>query len=510
MEQPTNETNYLNAMLHGDGAVTTDQQAILEHPRKGARSTLVRIKGEAGTGKTFCLLAKLLREAGGYSRGPRDRWAHPPLLFVCFNREMANYARTLLKPFPQASLIRVTTFDSMVVHLMQRHLEKTGPRGGAPASTNPAVDYSLDLVRAAMQTVAQRHPEARSLYYLNAVDMRNVHWVADELCWIEARYDSEAEAQMMYPTAAREGRGSNRRPGKDARSIILEIWSEHHRLLLSANRFTVDQAVKELMGSVDLPRYNVIAIDEAQDLSLRSIQLVLRMRRDSQSRVYLSADEGQKIYQRDFSWKSLDADATGTTYTLRGNKRNCTAVGAFAERLRSGQGAVVPGDDSAVHLVRGADEELLGLAAVLARRENQTTMLVGGPEWDARLRAAGVAVNNPLLRAEDRRRRAPRGGRGRVGAEGCRGDSGSWGDDDGRSRKEVDVTRPGLYVMSELKAKGLEFDNVIVPTLERFADDDESERRLRYVHFSRARRELYVFLNDTTPSWLRDAYPELL
>lgn len=485
------ETDYLNAMLDGAGTATPDQQAILEHPRRGARSTLVRIKGEAGTGKTFCLLAKLLGEAGRYPRDPRDRWARQPVLFVCFNREMANYARRLLEPFPQAPLIRVTTFDSLVVGQMLKHLEKN-LRPATVDDPAPSVDYSLDLVRAAMQEVAQRHPDERSKYYLDAADYRNVRWVADELSWLEASYGTETDAEVMYLSAAREGRGTSRRPGKVARSTILEVWLEHHRLLANANRFTVDQAVKELMDAPGLPRYNVIAIDEAQDLSVRSIQLLLKMRRDNRSRVYLSADEGQKIYQRNFLWKSLDADATGTTYTLRDNKRNCAAVRDFAERLRGGHGASMPlVDTSAVHLVHGDEEELLGLAADLAHRDDQTTMLVGGPEWDAKLRAANVPVRNPLVREEDRRRQSP-------------------GLQDGRAREEVDVTRPGLYVMSELKAKGLEFDNVIVPTLQPFADDDESERRLRYVHFSRARRELYVFLSEAEPAWLQATYPDLL
>lgn len=486
------ETDYLNAMLDGAGTATPDQQAILEHPRRGARSTLVRIKGEAGTGKTFCLLAKLLGEAGRYPRDPRDRWARQPVLFVCFNREMANYARRLLEPFPQTPLIRVTTFDSLVVGQMLKHLEKN-PRPATPDDPAPSVDYSLDLVRAAMQEVAQRHPDERSKYYLDTADNRNVRWVADELSWLEASYGTEADVEVMYLSAAREGRGTSRRPGKAARSTILEVWLEHHRLLANANRFTVDQAVKELMDAPGLPHYNVIAIDEAQDLSVRSIQLLLKMRRDNRSRVYLSADEGQKIYQRNFFWKSLDADATGTTCTLRDNKRNCAAVRDFAERLRGGHGASMPPvDTSAVHLVRGdEEEELLGLAADLARRDDQTTMLVGGPEWDAKLRAANVPVRNPLVREEDRRRQSP-------------------GLQDGRAREEVDVTQPGLYVMSELKAKGLEFDNVIVPTLQPFADDDESERRLRYVHFSRARRELYVFLNEAEPAWLQAICPDLL
>lgn len=482
------ETDYIAALLHGKGAATPDQMAILEHPRKGARSTLMRINGPAGTGKTFCLLAKLLREAESFPPALQTRGAQP-FLFVCFNREMANYARNLLKPFPASRLIHVTTFDSLAYRLAMGRM--VNPReaweAGAPfLSRSPwEVEYTQQSTRHAMQEVAQWYPKLADAYFLDASDVGSVNWVNDELCWLEARYESEEEARVLYPTASRVGRGSRRRPGKEARGIILEIWKEQQRLLAEAKHFTIEQAVKRLMKSPSLPRYRVIAIDEAQDLSMRSIQLLIKMRLSDESRVYLAADEKQRIYQRDYSWGQLakEAGMTEITRTLRKNLRNDSCIQTFADRLRdenSDSGAETTAAGDAVKLVHGGDDDVLALVADLAKRPDETTMLVGGKDWDAKLRKAGIEPRNPLVHQGSKK------------------------------RHEVDVTAAGVYVMGELKSKGLEFDNVVVPNLNRFAEDDESEKRLRYVHFTRARRELYVFMGSHEPAWIRKAYPEMV
>ena len=175
---------------------------------------------------------------------------------------------------------------------------------------------------------------------------------------------------------------------------------------------------------------------------------------------------------------------TETTRTLRKNLRNDSCIQAFADRLRDDaekpDGAEVPVEGDAVKLVHGSDDDVLALVADLAKRPDETTMLVGGKDWDAKVRKAGIEPRNPLVRQG------------------------------GKKRHEVDVTTAGVYVMGELKSKGLEFDNVVVPNLNRFAEDEESEKRLRYVHFTRARRELYVFMDTYEPAWVRKAYPEMM
>ena len=73
-----------------------------------------------------------------------------------------------------------------------------------------------------------------------------------------------------------------------------------------------------------------------------------------------------------------------------------------------------------------------------------------------------------------------------------------------------DYFAPGLYVISEWMGKGLEFDNVVVDYAKRVSEDEEEEKRLRYVHFTRARRRLYIRYKDAPPELLVKYYSDFL
>lgn len=73
-----------------------------------------------------------------------------------------------------------------------------------------------------------------------------------------------------------------------------------------------------------------------------------------------------------------------------------------------------------------------------------------------------------------------------------------------------DISRPGLYLLGDLMGKGLEFDNVVVDYAWEISEDEEEEKRLRYVHFTRARKRLYIRYQGTPPKLLSDYYPDFL
>lgn len=70
--------------------------------------------------------------------------------------------------------------------------------------------------------------------------------------------------------------------------------------------------------------------------------------------------------------------------------------------------------------------------------------------------------------------------------------------------------RPGFYLLGNLTGKGLEFDNVVVDCSTMVGDDAEAEKRLRYVHFTRARKRLVVCYEGEPPELLRECYPDFL
>lgn len=72
-----------------------------------------------------------------------------------------------------------------------------------------------------------------------------------------------------------------------------------------------------------------------------------------------------------------------------------------------------------------------------------------------------------------------------------------------RGRNPIDFTRPGLKLVSWVSAKGLEFDTVFLPELQRvkMRPDDVRFRMSMYVATSRARNELYfLYSGDGEPS----------
>ena len=58
--------------------------------------------------------------------------------------------------------------------------------------------------------------------------------------------------------------------------------------------------------------------------------------------------------------------------------------------------------------------------------------------------------------------------------------------------------------------KGLEFDNVVVDYSWEISEDEEEEKRLRYVHFTRARKRLYIRYKGIPPKLLSKYYADFL
>ena len=380
--------------------------------------------------------------------------------------------------------IEVTHYDEYVNQLM-RQKPKPGYEhltGYAQDVKYPGFEYRIiyghnedyvQMLKAAQTMVASRHPDRAKDYYLNPSDEDEFEWLNEEIRWIEARFASDADAERDYPKARRIGRGTKHLPSEAVRRVILEVRAEFNTLLNGEKRYTIDQATKLLLGSDNLPSYDAIAIDEVQDLSLRSIQLLLKLRKGDGAKVFLAGDENQKIYQRDFTWKELDDGLRGLTITLHSNMRNTSAIRCFSNRLL---GIECPHDvaSNMVH-VENADN---GRIVELMRRLSglrQTTALISwrARDWRNDLVHAGVRVvrSNP---------------------------------------SDPGFDKPGVYVIGEKDGKGLEFDNVVVDYSHGVGGDEAEERRIRYVHFTRARKRLYIRYQGTPPELLTKYYPDFL
>lgn len=475
------EHDFIQKLLRGDKRATEKQLEVMAFPR-GSHSTtnILQIAGGAGTGKTLCLLAKIISEIDNQGQDSLFEAPKKKALFICFNKGLAKYVKGILSNYEDSLPdIEIVNYDLFVNRLVCSkpgegfaHLE---PYAKDVRYAGARIIYDKEyksMLRVAQATVAKRHPDRANEYYFSSSDKTELEWLKNELLWIEARFEDEHDAAQKYPNAVRVGRGTKHVPREAVRRIILEIWVELNKLLEAKGRYTIEQATKRLMKSSQLPAYDAIAIDEVQDLSLLSIKLLLRFRRDENTRVFISGDENQKIYQRDFTWRELDKSLTGYTITLSTNMRNTPAIRSFSDRLL-GVDCPYEAARTCVHIKNGKDDEVIELLKELTSRgDNKTTALIGNKKsWEDILNEDNKAKAN----------------------------------DDSEG-----ITKPGLYLLGDLMGKGLEFDNVVVDYSREISEDEEEEKRLRYVHFTRARKRLYIRYKGTPPKLLSKYYADFL
>lgn len=512
VDEILSEHDFIQKLLRGSGFATKQQADVLAFPKtENAATSILLINGAAGTGKTLCLLAKLIRETETENQGRQEGLFadsyQKKALFLCFNKALARHVQDLLEPFDGASdRIQVRSFDRFVNSMVKPQRQSGGYQAASDVRYPGGwrIEYGIDrFVKQAMAEVAKSIQAEQSLntrgleQYLESAREENVAWMKDEIVWLESRFMDLGAAKAKYPLAARIGRGMERRPGEHARQVVLRVYERYLALLEKGQRYTIGQAIKRLMTSQSLPRFDTIAIDEVQDFSVLSLKFVRKLLRGDRSRMYLSGDENQKIYKRystwkeidenqkiykrDFTWKEIDENLKGRTFTLEGCKRCAPSIYAFAARLLKEQ----TGHDLAsrdVSVARAGEKEILARFKKLGAEPGKTTALIAGWEWFDKAAAAGIALNNPIVY-------------GNYGKE---------------IKNEGSVMAPGCYVVPEFKNKGLEFDNVIVVDYDMGLGDDEQEKNLRYVHYTRARQRLEIYYETRPSSILRTYYADFI
>lgn len=489
IDEVLKEHDFIMRLLSCNGESTDEQVRVMLFPKNANSVTnILQISGTAGTGKTLCLVAKLIKEL---SDNPTSPFGRPSAgLFVCFNKQLSEYVSSMLANFPEMlPRIHVHTVDKLINQLVKYAGNVSDPDYQYLKGFSEDIRYdrgwqiryesakSYAFIKEAMNAVASRHPEITGKgalpYYFNSQDAGDIEWLNDELCWLESRYEDPDEASESYLTAERKGRGRKYLPRKDVREIILEIWMQYRNLLAQGRQYTIEQAAKRLLESCDLPGFDAIAIDEVQDLSILQIRSLLKLRTSPElSRVYISGDENQKIYQRDFTWKELDDSLKGHTETLTKNMRNVFPIKRFADRLLASENVSAADFTTDVFVGHLDDDSVLNLLAELHHdNPNGTIALIGNTsKWKSRLKQR--------LDIPDSSNSSP--------------------------------MYPGVHLLGERQGKGLEFDTVLVDCSRPFSSDDEEEKRIRYVHFTRARDLLYVFYSGKAPELLSRIYPELI
>ena len=501
------ENEFIRKLLKDEDSNSTPEQikVMQFHPRRSRGAKILQVKGGPGTGKTLCMLAKLIKE----TRGSKNA------LFVCFNKPLKSYVRDLLSELDPEKRITVINYDQLVSGLAKY----SGSRFSAEAEDfktfNPNNRYDKGFSQyypdfkdpSSSEKMSRRKKltddrnrliEARKKaldagnwssisktkyeYLLTSEESADLKWLYDEIYWIEERFGLYSDDDVLneYKSSKRFGRGGKRRPSAPARELICAIRKEYYDILRENKKYTIPQATNKLLGSTELPQFDFIAIDEAQDLSASSVRLLLKLRRDKDSIGIIAADEGQRIYERDFTWSKVSEPGETirtATITLTKNKRNPSPIIHFSEMIKGIKCSKSIAEEGIIVEPKNARAINAFIRKKCSECDNQTIALISNKTsfWNNKLKTRKSLGCKLYVDASD------------------------------------GINEPGLYLIGPRTAKGLEFDTVIIDYDDAASDDYETEKRIRYVNFTRARKELVVLYNPKEPPrLLKECYSDYL
>jgi len=453
------------------------QQRLVETPLD--RPALVR--GGPGTGKSIVALYRVKRLVD-------EGWS--PILFTTYTNTLISYSTQLLERLLEGELadkgVEVNTVDSLIFRQYARACGT--PKFASERDLLDALGAALATAPMPGATGAEQQRRRATLLTLGQ------EYLLDEFMNVIEHWGlSDLNAYLAH---ARSGRNiSLRAASRAAVWAVYETW----QTILRQNGLTtwgqVRQKALALAQQQPNRPYRAIVIDEAQDLSPVALRFLLACV-DSPHAIYLTADANQSLYQRGFSWRQISnlLRLQGRSFVLRRNYRNTAQIAAACAAWSGNADKHLPtettlsGDLPTVHFCRNSEEEAITIRdffTVAARR------------WRLPAHAGAVLCHSKQV-AQQICEQLQRIGMAAEVME----------------KRQVDLRKPVVKVMTIHSAKGLEFPFVAVLRLEQDhfphsyhhlpvteqAEMIAQERRLFYVGCSRAMRALLVCVAAERPS----------
>lgn len=449
------------------------------------------LKGGPGTGKSTVALYRVKAMIEALRRGGIKT---PRILFTTYTNALVKFSQQLLTQLlgDDAKLVDVRTADSLV-----REIAFAG-QGELPLASTPQQREMLGAACAALTfdgNRLQQRAQSQSLARLPA------EYLLEELnTVVTARRIASLDAYLAAP-----------RPGRHLALNATQrtaVWRAHVAYvaaLETAGLCTWQQARAKAATIVEAgkaPRtWDGVVVDEVQDLDPSVVQMLVGLAKAT-NRLFLTADANQSVYGGAFRWTDVHEGLrfTGRVGVLRVNHRSTREIGEAARSyLAHTAGSVLDAGETSdeatpeyvhtgplpvVRAVGSPDEE----AALLAR-------FLPGAVREYHLGPGSCAVFCPTNDAGKHLadRLVNRG----VPATFMEG-------------KNLDLSRPGVKVMTLKSCKGLEFPVVALagfgegswPRIPSDATDDDKaeliarERRTLFVGMTRAMRALLVVVPE--------------
>jgi superfamily I DNA/RNA helicase/mRNA-degrading endonuclease RelE of RelBE toxin-antitoxin system len=441
-----------------------------------------QLKGGPGTGKSIVALYRIrslvrkLLEMGEPA---------PRLLFTTYTNALIKSCEQQLGQLlgEDARHVEVRTADGVAKDIL------------GPAAAFPELVDNDTLNRLLRQAVAKAPFEGSALQR-QALERISQPYLLEEINQvIVARQVGTLEEYLRA-----------RRPGRKVRLSDLQkkaIWSVHETLAQVLKREGLEtwqqrRVRAECSNNHTLPCYDAVVVDEAQDLDPSLLRLLIKLCK-SPNRFFITADANQSIYGSGFTWADVDEclKFQGRTSVLKANYRSTREIG---EATQSYLAAGALESEAVEHkymnngplpVVRSAHNE--------AEEVNLLARFLPGAAREFRLGLGSCAVFCPTeKRGEAIAAQLAKHGVNTTFMKG----------------RELDLSRPGVKVLTLNSSKGLEFPIValagfagshyaLVHADNQDGERDEAlarERRTIFVGMTRAMRALLVVTPTHTGS----------
>jgi len=499
LEAPDDLLRYRDGELLGFLLrLNAEQEKLAGWALGGKGPTL--LKGGPGTGKSTIALyrvremIRVLREAKVES---------PRVLFTTYTRALTRVSEQLLLTLvgpEDMKFIDVRTADSV--------LRQIAIDGGASANLLDSRDAKGMLTKA-IESATFVGNSLKIASQKEAVAKLSKDFLLEEiLSVIEGRGLSTLE---QYLVAARPGR--KLALAKVQRETVWRVRDAFVALLEASGATTVEgwrrRAAERVKAGEVAGRYDAVLIDEAQDLAPTAIAALVGMCK-SPGGVFLAADANQSIYGAGFRWSDVHEwlKFQGRTGVLRSNFRSTREIGEAANAyLSRGAATALEGEPAEALYVHSGP-----VPAVRAVEDpaDETKLLGRFFKQATRTLRLGLGACAVLAPTNDAARRI-------VSELAVAGVTAKKVD-----AADIELTEPGVKVLTLKNAKGLEFpivalagfgDRTYPPMPPQATDEErdeiiERERRTMFVAMTRAMRALLVVTPaDTTSPLLEGLTP---
>ena len=459
--------------------LSPEQEKYVNWPIDASGPTL--IKGGPGTGKSTVALYRirsLLQRLPKTGKAPR-------LLFTTYTNALIKSSEQLLRQLlgQDAQYVRVLTADKIVYDILRQSSQlKEVIEDSESLRLLQQIVKETPLEGNLLQQEAQRQTLEKMGYDYLLQEINTV---------IVARQVNSLEA---YLSTSRTGRKF--RLNATQRTIVWRIY-EHWRAVLQMNSKETWQQrrarAESLVAQSSLnASYDAVIIDEAQDLDASVLRLLIQLCK-TPNRIFVTADANQSVYGSGFNWADVHQNLKfqGRTSILRANYRSTSEIGEAAQSyLASGaleleiieRQYINSGPMPDVRTVQNSDHEIQLLASFFKKAMLSLRLTLGACSVLCPSERSGKMI--AALFTE-------------MGLEATY-----------MTGQDLNLTRPGIKVLTLNASKGLEFPIValagflasnypVIPhdaSAEEHAEILAKERRTIYVGMTRAMRALLVVI----------------